>query len=231
MFEHGAPPFAMFQTICCAAGIRALRWIKAGWTMERHKRPVLGGPAMHDSSSSYLVTTVTGERYRIRPFAPGDAAALLDMLRQCTPDDMRSRCLGAMKNAARQLADRIAHGQRTDIALVATPAEADGPVLGLAHIVTDRAQAGRGEFDVMVRSDLKGHGLGYRLMEGLLVEARARGIMHLSGDILAGNVTMLRMASELGFKRTGADGDTVHMDIALGTPTPLETKARSQARR
>ena len=50
----------------------------------------------------------------------------------------------------------------------------------------------------MVRSDLKGHGLGHRLMEEMLAGARLRGLSAVEGDVLAENTTMLTMAKALG---------------------------------
>jgi acetyltransferase len=52
----------------------------------------------------------------------------------------------------------------------------------------------------MVRSDLKGQGLGYQLMTDILDYARSRGIKRMFGDVLRENRTMLSMAEELGFK-------------------------------
>lgn len=57
----------------------------------------------------------------------------------------------------------------------------------------------RAEYGVLVRSDLKGHGLGWRLMEHLIAYARAEGLAELTGWVLAENATMLRMCRELGF--------------------------------
>ena len=87
-----------------------------------------------------------------------------------------------------------------EMALVAT--ERLGPasrMLGVARIVADPDNE-RAEFAVMVRSDLKGQGLGYQLMTDILDYARARGIKRVFGDVLRENRTMLVMAEELGFK-------------------------------
>ena len=45
----------------------------------------------------------------------------------------------------------------------------------------------------MVRSDLKGRGLGWRLMQHLIAYGRAEGLAELTGWVLAENTTMLRM--------------------------------------
>ena len=56
-----------------------------------------------------------------------------------------------------------------------------------------------GEFAILVRSDLKGRGLGWQLMQLILEYARAEGIGAVEGQVLRGNTTMLEMCKELGF--------------------------------
>ena len=57
------------------------------------------------------------------------------------------------------------------------------------------------EYAVFVRSDMKGMGIGWRLMQEILAYAKSRGIQALTGKVLRENTTMLRMAGELGFVR------------------------------
>jgi acetyltransferase len=59
----------------------------------------------------------------------------------------------------------------------------------------------RAEYSVLVRSDLKGRGLGRRLMEAMVAHARDQGIGEIYGDVLRENVAMLRLAERLGFAR------------------------------
>ena len=51
-----------------------------------------------------------------------------------------------------------------------------------------------------VASDLKGRGLGWRMMELLIEYARHERLAELHGQVLAENQTMLQMCRELGFK-------------------------------
>jgi acetyltransferase len=57
-----------------------------------------------------------------------------------------------------------------------------------------------GEFAVIVRSDLKGHGLGWQLMQLMIAYARARGLRSIEGRALHENTAMLKMCSDLGFE-------------------------------
>ena len=70
----------------------------------------------------------------------------------------------------------------------------------------------------MVRSDLKGVGLGYRLMTIILDYARARGIRRVFGDVLRENTVMLQVAKEMGFliqsSNEQSDAVTVALDLS-----------------
>ena len=55
-------------------------------------------------------------------------------------------------------------------------------------------------FAVLVASNLKGKGLGKRLMQHLIAYAQAEGFSELSGTVLAENQTMLDFCARLGFR-------------------------------
>jgi acetyltransferase len=74
-----------------------------------------------------------------------------------------------------------------------------------------------GEFAILVRSDLKGHGLGWLLMQLIIEYARAEGIGTIEGQVLRENTSMLAMCRELGFEIT-ADPNDVGICIAKLTP-------------
>ena len=56
-----------------------------------------------------------------------------------------------------------------------------------------------GEYAVMVRSDLKGVGLGLALMKLIIRYAKADGIETIRGEVLKENTNMLSMCEALGF--------------------------------
>jgi acetyltransferase len=55
------------------------------------------------------------------------------------------------------------------------------------------------EYAILIRSDLKGHGLGWMLMELIIEYARAEGLRSIRGQVLRENATMLDMCRKLGF--------------------------------
>jgi len=73
----------------------------------------------------------------------------------------------------------------------------------------------RGEYAILVRSDLKGRGLGWLLMQLLIEYARAEGIRTIEGQVLSENTTMLKMCKELGFEISHDPNDPAVSDAKL----------------
>jgi acetyltransferase len=71
-------------------------------------------------------------------------------------------------------------------------------MLGVVRLHAD-ANYERGEYAILVRSDLKGRGLGYLLMQMIIDYARAEDLKVIEGQVLAENTAMLAMCRELGF--------------------------------
>jgi len=76
--------------------------------------------------------------------------------------------------------------------------EAIGEMIGGIRMHAD-ANHETGEYAILLRSDLKGHGLGWKLMELLIEYARAEGLCRVEGQILRENTVMIRMCREFGF--------------------------------
>ena len=107
-----------------------------------------------------------------------------------------------------------------EMALVAIERDSDGVEHSLGEV---RAVAEPGnafaDFAVVVRSALKGQGLGRLLMQSLISYCRRRGIGELRGEALDGNLRMQRLAKHLGFQlTTGADRGTVDLRLRLREP-------------
>ena len=57
-----------------------------------------------------------------------------------------------------------------------------------------------GEYAILLRSDLKGRGLGWALMQLIIEYAKSEGLKTISGDVLQENTVMLEMCRQLGFE-------------------------------
>src|SRR3954462_3423424 len=75
---------------------------------------------------------------------------------------------------------------------------ATGELQGVARLHRLENGSDHAEFAVLVRSDIKGHGLGWLLIETLVDDARKKGISLIEGEVLAENATMLKMCGEFG---------------------------------
>jgi acetyltransferase len=84
-----------------------------------------------------------------------------------------------------------------------------------AHADPDNVEA---EFAILVRSDLKRHGLGSILLEKLIRYCRARGIQRLTGEVLADNTRMLEFVTAHGFHTQFARAGSVDVALELGPP-------------
>jgi len=145
-----------------------------------------------------------GQRLRARPITPKDADALLDFAERSTREDLRLRFFSMIKPAHGPLLDRLTHvDAETAIALVAfDPAVSWEEILGVVRLNHEKG-ASEGEFAVMVRSDLKGHGIGHELLCLILRLAGERGITRVVGDVLAENRPMLHLVRDLGGRVEG----------------------------
>lgn len=74
-----------------------------------------------------------------------------------------------------------------------------GELVGVVRIHSD-SRYESGEYAILLRSDRKGLGLGWTLMQLLIDYARAEGLKHISGQVLRENTAMLQMCRELGFE-------------------------------
>ena len=88
----------------------------------------------------------------------------------------------------------------------------NGQMLGSVRLMGD-ANHERAEYAVMVRSDLKGLGLGWKLMKLILKFAEKDQFRLVQGEVLRSNKTMRQMCEALGFETQldPDDPDLVHM--------------------
>ena len=150
----------------------------------------------------------------IRPIAPTDAPRLQDMISRTDPHDIRLRFLHSMQKLPDKLAARLSQiDYAREMAFVALD-ESDGSIVGVSRLVGD-ANNERAEYAVIVRSDWKGRGLGFALMNRLIDHARGRGLRELFGEVLAENSAMLAMCRELGFDVAASTGDRQIRDVTL----------------
>lgn len=136
--------------------------------------------------------------YRVRPMRPADANLYPGFLARVTPEDLRMRFLVPTRSLSDETIVRLSQlDYNRDIAFVALEPNTSE----LAAIVRYSADPDHetGEYSVIVRSDLQGHGLGTAMMRLLIEYARTEGLGELTGLVLRENADMLEVATALGF--------------------------------
>jgi acetyltransferase len=144
------------------------------------------------------VTLRDGTRILIRPLTPDDLPLYPDFLREVTADDLRLRLFAPVREVSPELLDRLVHYDPAKAMAFVAIEETSGRLLGVVRLHDD-ADGRSGEFAILVRSRLKGHGLGWRLMKHMMDYAAAKGLPTVRGQVLAENRSMLTMCAELGF--------------------------------
>jgi acetyltransferase len=159
-----------------------------------------------------------GSTILMRPIRPEDEDAQQRLMARMTPEDIRLRFFRYITTFEHVEMARLTQiDYDREMAFIATVTGADGQpeTLGVVRTITD-ADNDDAEFSVLVRSDLKGQGLGRVLMDKMIRYCRDRGTRTMTGQILAENTGMLRLARKLGFERCASeDDDVVAMRLVL----------------
>ena len=153
---------------------------------------------------SHLEETVQwqGRSVCLRPIRPEDEALHTEFLQHLDPQDVRMRVFYSKRTLERsELARLVQIDYAREMAFVAiAPDTNDQPqTLGIVRAVTDPDNQDA-QFGIIVRSELKGSGLGLLLMKKLIAYLRAQGTQCLVATVLDNNNRMLSLAKELGFK-------------------------------
>ncbi|MGE0022295.1 MAG: GNAT family N-acetyltransferase [Hyphomicrobium sp.] len=152
----------------------------------------------------------------VRPVRPDDEPLYIDFFARVEADDLHMRFFTAAPDRSHRFLARLTQiDYAREMAFVALSKET-GELLGAARLTADPDYA-RAEFGVLVRSDLKGRGIGWLIMQQLIAYARAEGLGTLYGEVLAINATMLGMCRKLGFQVEVDPEDATlrHVTLAL----------------
>jgi acetyltransferase len=166
-----------------------------------------------------------GRQLLLRPIRPEDETQHLAFLKRLDPEDLRMRIFYSRRTIERSELARLTqidYERETAILAVANSADGEEETLGVVRAVADPDNA-TAEFGIIIRSDLKGLGLGRLLMHKLIRTLRDQGTERLLATVLPENQRMLTLARELGFVSTGGDvvGGTraLHLDLQMPGPT------------
>lgn len=172
-------------------------------------RPVADGPRYghmaimpYPSHLSRSVALRDGRSCLLRPIQAEDADELQRFTRSLSPQSRYFRFISALNELTPRMLIRYTQiDYDRELALVAVLPAAGGHgerIIGVARYLLnpDRDTC---EFAIAVGDDWQGLGLGTVLMQGLIAEARLRGLRRIEGYVLAINAPMIRLMRSLGF--------------------------------
>ncbi|WP_270503022.1 bifunctional acetate--CoA ligase family protein/GNAT family N-acetyltransferase [Kluyvera ascorbata] len=146
------------------------------------------------------VVMKNGERCLFRPILPEDEPLLQQFIARVTKEDLYYRYFSEINEFTHDdLANMTQIDYDREMAFVAVYGSGDETeILGVTRAISDPDNIDA-EFAVLVRSDLKGLGLGGRLLDKLINYTRAHGLLRLNGITMPNNRGMIALARKLGF--------------------------------
>jgi GNAT superfamily N-acetyltransferase len=149
----------------------------------------------------FTETLKDGSRVTIRPLNMGDISAEREFILRLSPESRRYRFLSTIASPSEAMLKQLTNlNESTEAAFVAFTKESGVQrEVGVARL--SAIGDGRAEFAVTVRDDWQHKGLGRRLTEYIIEEARRRGLRGLFSVDSSENRPMQLFARALGFRR------------------------------
>jgi acetyltransferase len=153
----------------------------------------------------------------IRPVRPEDEGMFARFFEKVTAEDLRLRFFAPIKTFSHAFIARLTQLDYARAMAIVAIEPSSGDLLGVVRLHSD-ANHENAEYAILLRSDVKGRGLGWALMELAVEYARQEGLKRIEGQVLAENRTMLEMCEELGFSigPDSTDDDIRHVSLRLG---------------
>ncbi|ATM84823.1 MULTISPECIES: bifunctional acetate--CoA ligase family protein/GNAT family N-acetyltransferase [Yersinia] len=185
--------------------------------------PVSGDPQARLAIRPYpheleqKVVLKDGSECLFRPILPEDEPLLKLFIDQVTKEDLYYRYFSEINEFSHDdLANMTQIDYDREMAFVAVRQNATGPeIIGVTRALSDPDNIDA-EFAVLVRSDLKGLGLGRELLEKMIHYTRSHGLTRLTAITMPNNRGMIGLAKKLGFSiDVQIEDGIVNLELAL----------------
>ena len=142
-----------------------------------------------------------GQHCLFRPILPEDEPQLRAFIAQVTKEDLYYRYFSEINEFTHEdLANMTQIDYDREMAIVAVrQRNGEDEIIGVTRAISD-ADNIDAEFSVLVRSDLKGLGMGRRLLEKMIRYTRDHGLQQLNGITMPHNTGMITLARKLNFR-------------------------------
>jgi len=159
-----------------------------------------------------------GLELNVRPAAAADERELISLFEHASPEDLRFRFLSSVGKVGHSFAYPMVDvdHERTEN-LLAFDAR-DGSLVASVMIAADEHMKDA-EVAVMVRSDLKGRGIGWAMLAHSCDYAAARGFHKVHSVELCDNRSAITLEKEMGFKASPCQDD-MSLTVLTKTLTP-----------
>ncbi|ADU70336.1 bifunctional acetate--CoA ligase family protein/GNAT family N-acetyltransferase [Pantoea sp. At-9b] len=158
-----------------------------------------------------------GQHCLFRPILPEDEPLLRDFIALVTKEDLYYRYFSEINEFTHEdLANMTQIDYDREMAIVAVRQQAGrDEIIGVTRAISD-ADNIDAEFSVLVRSDLKGLGMGRRLLEKMIRYTRDHGLQQLNGITMPHNTGMITLARKLNFRvNIQLDDGIVSLNLSL----------------
>jgi acetyltransferase len=155
--------------------------------------------APYPKAQERRTTLKNGAGVQLRPVRPEDEELYKVFFTHVLPEDIRFRFFGPVKEFSHAFIARLIQIDYARAFVSVAIEEQTGLMLGVVRLMLD-ANHDHGEYAILLRSDLKGQGLGWKLMKYMIEFARQAGIKSVEGQVMKENAPMLTLNQALGFQ-------------------------------
>jgi RimJ/RimL family protein N-acetyltransferase len=153
----------------------------------------------------------------IRRLVAEDSGLYSDFLSDVTAEDLRLRFFASMREVSHKLLDKLIGYDPARAMVFIVVDERSQKMLGVVRLHDDTS-GDNAEFAILVRSRLKGHGVGWQLMKRMIEFSKHKNLNTVRGQVLSENTTMLAMCAELGFHIANNPDDPGVKTVTLPMP-------------
>jgi acetyltransferase len=173
--------------------------------------------------------TKRGRVVRVRHILSEDAALLVDLYNNLSPETRRLRFMAALPEMPAEVlwpeALRLSRiNPLVEAALLALARDGEQErAVGVARLIRDKLDPTTAEVAIVLRDDYQREGVGAQLFDLLLQVALVRGLARLCAVTLAGNLGMQRLVRKSGlpFTSTTSHGETSMLIMLRDEPAGI----------
>ena len=153
------------------------------------------------------LTTRTGLTFHVRPVRPEDEPALAEFFRHVSPQDLRFRFLGGVREVSHDRLVAMTHIDHQQTENFLAFAEDGKSVIATAMLACDDTLE-KGEVAISIRAEDKHRGVGWELLRHIARFAEAKGVKTLESIESRQNHEAIELEREQGFVTEPYPDDT-----------------------